>query len=65
MYCFEKRFLDQENRYIKQTFGETIPTIDKLCAMLQSNNYLQLISKTQYNAKNIVATNLYWYPVKQ
>ena len=65
MYCFEKRFLDQENWYIKQTFGETIPTIDKLCAMLQSNNYLQLISKTQYNAKNIVATNLYWYPVKQ
>lgn len=33
--------------------------------MLQPNNYLQLISKTQYNAKNIVATNLYWYPVKQ
>ena len=62
---FWKRLLGQWSFYIKQKFGENFPTINDLHAMLQSNNYLYLMSKIQYYAKNIVGANSYWYLVKQ
>ena len=61
----QKTLLGQEHFYIKQNFGENIPTIYDVRAMLQSNNYLQLMSKIQYYAKNIVGTNSCWHHVKQ
>ena len=60
-----KRLLLLGNFYIKQNYGESLPSIDELREMLHTNNYSSLMKKIQYYAKNISGSNSYWYQVKE
>ena len=61
----QKKLLSQGYFYIKNNFGEYLPTVDELCEILHSNSYTSLMRKIQYYAKNICGTNSYWYQVKE
>ena len=60
-----KRLLLQGNFYIKQNYGESLPSVDELHEMLHTNSYSSLMKKIQYYAKNISGSNSYWYQVKE
>ena len=60
-----KRLLSQGNFYIKHNLGEHLPSVDKLCEMLRSSSYTNLMRKIQYYAKHICGTKSYWYQIKE